>query len=130
MPSAATCGQMETLLEGMAGPDELRCAHRCRRPATTVHVSAFTRSRRQLVLPPHRAPALSEALPGGSRIYAPFTRHAGFLTCATGAQAQHGGHGSSTGSYEMDIAWIAGVVVLFAALSGLLRLCAALREPR
>ena len=30
----------------------------------------------------------------------------------------------------MDIAWVAGVVVLFAALFGLLRLCAALKEPR
>jgi hypothetical protein len=30
----------------------------------------------------------------------------------------------------MDIAWVTGVVVLFAALVGLLRLCAALKEPR
>lgn len=30
----------------------------------------------------------------------------------------------------MDIAWIAGVVALFASLVGLLRVCAALRESR
>ncbi len=28
----------------------------------------------------------------------------------------------------MDIAWVAGVVVLFAALVGLVRLCASLKE--
>ena len=30
----------------------------------------------------------------------------------------------------MDIAWVAGDVALFAALTALLRLCAALKEPR